>query len=63
MTHNRTRRHHMPINDIALPAQAAPVDRLTLEAQWIRPEATGIEGRVSPSYSSSAVFCFEGSDE
>ena len=62
----------MPNNHIAAPAQAAPVDRLTLGVQWIRPGATGIEGKVNPSYSSSAVFCFdytkdpycfEGSDE
>ena len=54
----------MPTNDITSPTLAAPVDRLTLGVQWIRPGATGIEGRVSPSmfagYSSS---CFEGSDE
>ena len=53
----------MPINHISSPAQAAPVDRLTLGLQWMRPGATGIEGKVSPSYSSSAVFCFEGSGE
>ena len=53
----------MPINHISSPAQAAPVDRLTLGAQWIRPEATGIEGKVSPSMTLFYSICFEGSDE
>ena len=66
MKHNRTRRHHMPNNHIASPAQAAPVDRLTLGVQWIRPEATGIEGKVNPSTPTGhtkGYNCFEGSDE
>ena len=56
----------MPNNHIAAPAQAAPVDRLTLGVQWIRPGATGIEGKVNPSTPTGhtkGYNCFEGSDE
>ena len=61
----------MPINDIASPAQAAPVDRMTLGMGWVRPSGA-VVGVGGPAGHNDAngyfVFlpgtsCFEGCEE
>ncbi|GDX31788.1 hypothetical protein LBMAG15_07220 [Actinomycetes bacterium] len=57
----------MPMNNVASPANSAPVDRLTMAVAWVRPGAHGIGLGLQPSYSVKSVinggFCFEGAEE
>ena len=59
----------MPTFDIASPTTVAPVDRMSLAVGWVRPGATGINGKVDPSNSYNQIFmdnkcnCFEGNEE
>ena len=58
----------MPINDVASPAVIAPVDRMRLSVNWVRPGATGIGTVSAPArYKSNRCLgstgCFAGDEE
>ncbi|CAB4668437.1 MAG: hypothetical protein F2675_05305 [Actinobacteria bacterium] len=55
----------MPSSDVSPPVSAAPVDRLTLRTDWVRPSAAGIGGGVNPNgwmWCSQLGWCFEGDE-
>ena len=51
----------MPITAPATPASAAPVDRLSLSAQWARPTASDVGPSVNATFCSNA-WCFADSE-
>ena len=57
----------MPNSDIASPTVIAPVDRMSLKVNWVRPGANGI-GKISASMCydkchCAGTSCFAGDEE
>ena len=66
-TQQDTEAPHMPNIDIASPIVIAPIDRMSLKVNWVRPGATGIGTVSAPAGykggNCAGTSCFAGDEE